>query len=596
MSTIISSILSAYDEGHAAVLLTGRSVYELVLDIDGRIRPLVEELRRSCRTRGMHLIRYSMADGLDWDAARLDDDRDRRTIEQALRTHNLLEITPQQNEITPQQNEVVRVLRGISSMSRTPTSGLKFADGKDLTFCFLLEFGEHLAPNPVGGSGQTEAQTVAIELAHITAQSLSLRASRNLIIIHAREGMVDPLVCSALKHIRLPQPDESEKQGFVAAACKLYSKAALADGLTQEGLVNLSVHTPNRSTEALLRGSHLTGRPLSAAEVAAQKHNDVEQMSEGTLRVLDTARIADVELVGINIETPRKVMQEFGAALLRRDSAMPTNILLVGPPGTGKTDLALLTAGAAKAPAFEMLSPKGGIVGETERKARLQQLALKEWGGVAFVDEITEAFPMQRVEFDGDNGASRAVTAALLTSLSDESRRGKSLLIATTNAPWRICEAMRSRFTVLPVLHPSRTDYPQIVCAIAHRVSAKSEIDIKEKQIIEAAELFYDKGANPREIRGALSRASVKDRRLTPDTVLFAAEDLCCTADLNSVFYSELWAIRACSSRSFLPWTACPNSFPYPSHLRDIVDPATGRINYETLNKRIKELQPYANV
>jgi DNA polymerase III delta prime subunit len=536
----------------------------------------------------MHLIRYSMADGLDWDAARIDDDRDRRTVEQALRTHNLL-------EIATQQNEVVRVLRGISSLSRTPTTGLKFASGEELTFCFLLEFGEHLAPTSAG-AGQTEAQTVAIELAHITAQSLSLRTSRNLVVIHAREGMVDPLVCCALKHIRLPQPDELEKREFVTAARKLYSKAVLADELTQEDLVNLSIHTPNRSTEALLRASHLAGVALTASEVAAQKHDDVEQMSEGTLRALDTTRISDLKLVGTNIETPLRVMQEYGSALLRRDSAMPTNVLLVGPPGTGKTDLAVLTAKTAKAPAFEMLSPKGGIVGETERKARLQQVALKEWGGVAFVDEITEAFPMQRVEFDGDNGASRAVTAALLTSLSDESRRGKSLLIATTNAPWRICEAMRSRFTVIPVLHPSREDYPRILCSIAHRISAANQLDVDDQRIVQAADLFFRKGANPREIRGALSRVSVRTARLTPETVLFAAEDLCCAADINSVVYAELWAIRVCSSRSFLPWTASPSSFPYPTYLQEIVDRTTGRINYDALNKRIKELQPYANV
>jgi hypothetical protein len=589
MSKLTSIILSAYDEGHAALLLTGRSLYELVVDDDGKIRPLLEELRRVCRARGMHLVRYCLADGLDWDAARLENDRDRRMIEQALRTHGLV-------DVAAQQNEVVRVLRGVSSLSRTPTSGMKFADGKEVTFCFLLEFAEHLAPNAASGAGQTDTQLVTTELAHITAQSLSLRASRNLIILHAREGMVDPLVCSVLRHIRLAQPDEAEKRDFVAAASAVYAKATLDSALTEEGLVNLSIHTPNRSTESLLRASHLTGTALTVAKLSDQKHQDVEQMSEGTLRVLDTARIADVELVGMNIETPRKVMEHYGAALLRRESAMPANILLVGPPGTGKTDLAVLTAHAAKAPAFEMLSPKGGIVGETERKSRLQQLALKEWGGVAFVDEITEAFPMQRTEFDGDNGASRAVTASLLTALSDESRRGKSLLIATTNAPWRICEAMRSRFTVIPVLHPSKSDYPEIIASLARRVMPNVCIDASNRTVRDAADLFYEKGANPREIRSALSHATIQRGALDPDAVLFAAEDLCCAADLNSVIYAELWAIRACSASSFFPWASAPTTFHYPPYLQEIIDSTTGRVNYTELNKRIKELQPYANV
>ena len=89
-------------------------------------------------------------------------------------------------------------------------------------------------------------------------------------------------------------------------------------------------------------------------------------------------------------------------------------------------------------------------------------------------DEITEQFPLEQSEgFDGDSGASRAVMGQLLTSLSDESRRGRALLVATTNCPWRIGAAMRSRFTVIPVLHPLEEDFPGILASIAEQVKSR---------------------------------------------------------------------------------------------------------------------------
>src|SRR5882724_6799940 len=116
----IQLVFQAYEEGRPALLLTGRSLYDLIADGGGKIRPLMEVLRRECRERyGMLLVTYSLAGGLDWDASQLE--------------HQ-------------DQNEVAGVIRGISSLSRAPAQNTQWADGKALRFCFLLEFSEHLMP------------------------------------------------------------------------------------------------------------------------------------------------------------------------------------------------------------------------------------------------------------------------------------------------------------------------------------------------------------------------------------------------------------------------------------------------------------------
>src|SRR5581483_6518794 len=274
MMDAITAIFRPYLEGQPAVFASGRSPYDLVLDGGGTIRPLLEALRRVCREdHGMALITYSLAGGLDWGGSRIKDERDRRVIEQALRAHHLLDI-PQD------QHEVARIFRGISSLARTPTDGLKWSDGKNLRFMFVIEFSEHLVPGTLTNGTQTDAQLVAIELAHITAQSLALRSSKNFIVFHGREGLVDDLVCGALGRVRLPQPAEEEKRAFLDAALSLYTDAAFEDGLSPEAVAHLTVNTPNRGLETLLRASHLGGHKLTARELSGQKNQDVEELSE----------------------------------------------------------------------------------------------------------------------------------------------------------------------------------------------------------------------------------------------------------------------------------------------------------------------------
>jgi len=589
----IEPILQAYTEGHPALLLSGRSLYDFVTD-DSRLRPLLEFLRRTLfREYGMVFITYSLANGLQWFESWITDEADRCTVREVLRNSHLL-------EIAPSANEMVAVVRGIAALSRANTENLKWKDGRAMRFAVCLEFSEHLAPSLINGT-QTDAQMIVSELVHLTSQSLALRDSGNLILFHGCESsLIDELACGALHHIHLPQPDKEEKKEFLKTALELYSEASFETGLKPEGVVALTINTPNRGIENLLRASHRGKRVLTAKEISEQKNRDVEQLSEGTLRVLDTYRVKKLQLVGRNIEKPQAVLLKLADCLLRGDTSMPGQVLLAGAPGTAKTDLSLLVSDRSMSPAYEMLSPKGSLVGETERKARLQQQALKEWTpNVAFCDEISEAFPLQRNdEFDGDSGASRAVTATLLTALSDETRRGKSLLIATTNRPWAMGAAMRSRFIVIPVLFPLKEDFPSIIVATAERIAPTSQLNVNDAEITQAADIFYQKGANPRHLRSALSNALLLSGKsaFEPADILFAAHDLCATTDFASTVYADLWAIKGCSSRSFLPWSNAPDKYNFPDYLKGIVNETTGEINETELNKRIAELKPNANV
>jgi len=259
-----------------------------------------------------------------------------------------------------------------------------------------------------------------------------------------------------------------------------------------------------------------------------------------------------------------------------------------------------LVARRAKCPAYQMISPKGGIVGETERKARKQQAALSELApAIAFCDEITESFPMGRNELNGDSGASAAVTAQLLTALSDESRSGRTLLVATTNFPQVLGTAMRSRFVIIPILGPLEEDYRYILVELVKRISPDSELSPDDPSVIEAASRFYQKGASPRDIRRALADTLLfkPSGSLKAEETLEAAEMLKMSSDRESMEYSELQAIKYCSSRRFLPWHGSRLvQYRFPAHLSGIVDRNSGEIDYGSLEARLRELGRFVNV
>ncbi|MEM7789631.1 MAG: AAA family ATPase, partial [Bacteroidota bacterium] len=562
------------------------SLYDLVADEEGRLLPVLEHLRRRAREEhGMVVVTYSLAAGLDWDEPRVDDARDRDAISRLLRTHGLL-------DVEPDENEVVRVVRGIAGLAQFPAGAATWADGRPMRFVFVLEFAEHLTPSGEGG-GRTDQEIRAVELAHVLGQRHALRASGNLIVFHGREGLVDDLVTGVLHPVRLELPAEDETRHFVRSALRLYDGARLADGVAEGDVARLAANMPNRSVEGVIRTAHYAGAAVSVEVLLAQKGRDVVELSEGTLSPLDTRRVADLKLVGRNVEVPYRLLLSFGEALLRGDAHMPANVVLVGPPGTGKTDLCLVAALEARASAYQVHSPKGQYVGQTERRVRALFQALREWTpNVAFIDEITEAFPLERSDVDGDSGASRAITAEFLTALSDEGRRGRSLLVATTNCPWRMGEAMRSRFTMVPVLAPLREDYPTIVAAVVRRIAG---VELDPRALVEASDLFYRKGASAREVRAELDTALFLQGRLDADAVLGAARDLCQTAGRASVEYADLWAVAACRSKRFLPWYGDVAGYPFPPHLDGLVD-EDGEVRRDVLAERLEVLRPQANL
>lgn len=588
----LNPIFDAYTGGWPALLVTGRPLSDLDLDDAARMRTLFSALsRRAFAQHGMVVLSYTLATGLEFGLEALDSRADRDAAERVLRAHGLKEREQDRPGLhgPAADSDAVDVIRGLIRLFESADVSARTSDGREMRFGCFFGFPEHLAP---AGQNSTLEQMLTVELAVLASENFMIRRNRHLIAFHGREGVIDDRLAGLLHHVRLPMPDVTAKSAFVEAALTANPGARFADGLSVEQVANLTSSTPNRGLEATIRSSDHLGRPIGAVELVSTKERDVVHMSEGTLSLLRTDVDNGDELRGRNVAAVVRVLQDYADRLATGDRRLPLAMLLAGPPGNGKSIMAQQLARRSGVPAYRMLNPKAGIVGETERRARLQHVALHALApSVAFLDELTDTYPLRRSSFDGDSGASKAVLGELLQALADESRQGRTLLIAATNRPWELDAPFQDRFEFLPVLYPLREDMPEVVASIANRIAGTATVAADDTAVSRAAELYFRKGASPRRVVATINRAFLATDRIDGSVLMQAAEDFCGASDFQAIVHADLSAIYFATYRPYLPWAEAPSDYPFPDHIAPFVDARTGEIDKEQLAHHLSSLE-----
>lgn len=123
------------------------------------------------------------------------------------------------------------------------------------------------------------------------------------------------------------------------------------------------------------------------------------------------------------------------------------NILLYGPPGTGKTMIAKACSNMIDAPFFEVKASTllSKYYGESEKiVSRLFSEAQEKQPSIIFIDEIDSIILSRNRDI---NEGTRRVIGELLTEIDGFSTdNNKVIIIAATNRPWDLDEALLSRF------------------------------------------------------------------------------------------------------------------------------------------------------
>ena len=203
-----------------------------------------------------------------------------------------------------------------------------------------------------------------------------------------------------------------------------------------------------------------------------------------TLRYSDfgglDATIADIKEV---IERPFKhpeIYEHLGVDV-------PRGVLLYGPPGCGKTCLALAVAGELGVPLFKISAPEivSGMSGESEAKIReLFETAVRMGPAIIFIDEIDAITPKRE---NAQREMERRIVAQLLTSMDDLNHLGRGsnhvMVIGATNRPDSLDPALRraGRFDrEIKLSIPTEGGREQILRSLACKLRIGQDVDWKE--------------------------------------------------------------------------------------------------------------------
>jgi transitional endoplasmic reticulum ATPase len=205
----------------------------------------------------------------------------------------------------------------------------------------------------------------------------------------------------------------------------------------------------------------------------------------------------------------------------------PKGVLLHGPPGTGKTLLAKAVANESNSHFISISGPEimSKFYGESE--ARLREIfkeAKEKAPSIMFVDEIDSIAP-KREEVTGE--VERRVVSQLLSLMDGLEARGKVIVMAATNRPNALDQALRrpGRFDrEIEIKVPDKRGRLEILQIHTHNMPLDTDVDQDKIAAIThgfvGADLEYlCKEAAMKCLRRLLPELNLEDEKLAPDVL-----------------------------------------------------------------------------
>ena len=213
----------------------------------------------------------------------------------------------------------------------------------------------------------------------------------------------------------------------------------------------------------------------------------------------------------------------------------PKGVLLSGPPGTGKTLLARAVAAESGASFHQIDGPEiiSKHYGDSEAHLRsIFERAEARAPAIIFIDEI-DAIAPKRGDLGGDRQLERRVVAQLLTLMDGLSGRGQVVVMAATNMPDALDEALRrpGRFDrEIRFTPPDKISRREILGIQTHGVPLAADVDLDAIAASTHGFVGADLAALVREAgMAALRRISALEAghltRIDPELIFLEASD-----------------------------------------------------------------------
>ncbi|HEY7510971.1 MAG TPA: ATP-binding protein [Vicinamibacteria bacterium] len=442
-------ILDRYQAGASHVFLLHGNVRDL-FGFGADDVPLAEGLRRLAAQRPV-LVSYDVSAGLTFpDAER----------QKAFRRALGMKSGPLPADAT----RALTLIDALLTTDRCPAGSV----------AVVLEYAHALAP--AGPSGAAERQH-ATTLAR-WASDPQVAARRPVVVLIAPSaGEVSEEVyagASGAEVVEVPRPDLEVRASFLRRLRD--ASQGMTWELTPEQVAAETGGLALVQIEDIVQRARGARAPLTRAAIVERKIELLRQEYGDVLEILQPKY--DLSAVG-GLEHATRELKEI-ADLMRRGhtSAAPMGIILMGPPGTGKSYLAECFAKECGMLAVRFRPLRQMYVGQSERNQEKAFGAIRALAPVVvLVDESDQAEGGSRDQGSGDSGVTERMRASAFGFWGDPTLRGKVLRIDITNRVDLIDTAMRrsGRTDVkIPILMPDEEARRQIfeVVVRKHRMPA----------------------------------------------------------------------------------------------------------------------------
>ncbi len=426
---------------------------------------------------------------------------------------------------------------------------------------FIIYYPEFIIP---AGDYLQDKDKELITGFHSIMNSSSFISSANIVIfVTESTTRINPMFLgnnSRITLLNIELPDLQARKDFVHDWYESHEAvyAAIDRRIDIATIANLTAGLQLVSIEDILLDARQLGE-INSTMIMEKKKEIIKKEFGEIIEIFDTEGLSLSKFAGQ--DTIKAYFKEVVIDALKEGNTeiVPKGVLLMGPPGTGKTYFAKCLAGDCGISFVEFKLSKilGKYVGESEKamERALQVFRALTPCGV-FMDEVDQS--MSRVN-GGDDGASRVnanLFGMLLAEMSKPSNRGKILWFAATNYPNNVDEALKrpGRFDKkIPFFAPTEEERKAVLklkLTENSKFTLSSDVDL---DYIADNTDGYTQAELESIVLKARELAMRKKETVITDSILRLAMEYMLSNQNEKIHEMEDIALKECNDQEFIP-------------------------------------------